>query len=89
VFKDRYHNRKLDLSNLFLGEQCAELISNWILTKQIEISVLILRNNCIGDSGLAKLANAVCIAEIIHIDLTSNGLTNKCADSLFKMLRSN
>lgn len=83
-------NRKLNLVNFFLGINCACLIGRWIERHEIDVSKVILRQNSIGDAGVAKIASAIrnCIS-ILQLDLTSNGLTAKCAKTIYSMLADN
>jgi hypothetical protein len=43
----------------------------------------------IGDVGLLNLMPALLSSEIVSLDLTNNGLTNKCAATLYNILREN
>ena len=49
-------NRKLNLTNMMIGPQTAQLLSNWIISNRIEITHLILSNNNLGDEGVHILA---------------------------------
>jgi Ran GTPase-activating protein (RanGAP) involved in mRNA processing and transport len=86
IVRSKCKDRKLNLSGLFLGEASAELIAEWILAGEIELGQLVLRENQIGDKGLAKLAPAIIESQsLCHIDLSSNGFTSKCAKTLYKI----
>ena len=83
-------NKKLNLQNLFLGFHSACLISEWIINKQIDVNQLLLRQNCFGDSGFEKISKAILRqSSIFYLDMAQNGLSVKCALSLFTMLRHN
>ena len=49
-----------------------------------------LKDNFLGDSGVAKLVPAILqCRSIVYLDLASNGLTSKCAKSLYQLLSNN
>jgi hypothetical protein len=73
-----------------LSEESAALIAGWIISGKIEISTLILRENCIGDAGLKHISAAIQNQSgIFYLDLAQNGLTVRCAQDLYSMLKNN
>ena len=73
-----------------MGEESAALIAGWIVTGKIEISTLILRQNCLGDAGLKQISKAIqAQSSIFYLDLAQNGLTVRCAQDLYSMLKNN
>ena len=83
-------NLELNLSSLFLGESSATLIAEWIKNKEIRVSKLKLNQNQLGDKGLKSLAQALSQSDSIYfVDFSQNGISNRCASSLYEMLRFN
>ena len=73
-----------------MGEEAAALIAGWIVRGKIDISTLILRDNCIGDAGFKHISEAIQTQDsIFYLDLAQNGLTVRCAQDLYNMLKDN
>lgn len=77
-------NRKIDLTNMFLGPITAHLISIWMLQGAVEPSHLLLSQNNLGDVGVSKLAPAIAVSKsLVVVDLSQNSITPRSADSIF------
>ena len=66
------------------------MIAGWISKGSIDVHTLILRENCIGDAGFKHISEAIQTQDsIFYLDLAENGLTSRCAQDLYFMLKDN
>ena len=64
-------NKRLNLSNMFLGSATAQLISKWLLAERVDIAYLNLSENNLGDQGIEILAPALAKNQfLVQVDLS-------------------
>lgn len=81
--KEKCVNKKMNLTNMFLGPITASLIGRWMLAELIDITHLYLGENNLGDAGLESIAPAIAVSKtLIALDLQQNQFTPRCANSL-------
>ena len=78
------------MTNMMIGPQTAQLLSEWIIDERIDITHLLLSKNNLGDEGISKLAEAIALSKsIVCVDFAQNGLTPKCAKSIQMIICNN
>lgn len=83
IFEGRLRGNQAMLSGLGLSAEEARLL--WQTPRMLEVSWLDLDDNCLGDAGLAELAECELLENIQYLNLNKNGVTdaglNKLAES--------
>ena len=85
--KLRCVNRKIDLTDCKLGFNSMVILSNILLKNKNKYSRLILSKNNFGDKGIELLLTSINDnSNIVELNLSSNGLTQKEGNLIFEFL---